>query len=129
MIAYRIQDKARDLGDLLDPEQQYSFPMDGEDDEMVRHGVSGCESLPELAAYLATHAIVAEEPVLVVVEGPESEDVPCDADEGEVLVLPEHVAVVADDEGFFDVVSDLVDMAWESGAGYRSLLDVAEERM
>lgn len=36
MITYRMQDKNRSLDDLLDPEQQYSFPMNG-DDEAVRH--------------------------------------------------------------------------------------------
>lgn len=27
MIAYRMQDESRDLAELLDPEQQYSYPM------------------------------------------------------------------------------------------------------
>ena len=87
ITAYRIQSASRDITDLLDPEQQYSFPMDG-DDEMVRHGVSGCASLADLAAYVACYAIEAPVPVLVRITGPASEDTPCDEEDGEVLVLP-----------------------------------------
>ena len=68
VIAYRMQDAGRPLADLLDVEQQYSFPMSN-DDEKVRHGVSGCESLAGLAAYIACHAIEADMPMIVVIEG------------------------------------------------------------
>lgn len=46
MIAYRIQDKARGVEYLLDPETQYSWPM-SDDESLVRHGVSGCETIDE----------------------------------------------------------------------------------
>lgn len=75
MIAYRIQDKRRGTEYLLDPETQYSWPMDY-DESKARHGMSGCETIVELAAYWATHSVEATDPVLVRVEGPESEDTP-----------------------------------------------------
>ena len=31
MIGYRIQDRARGVAELLDPEQQWSFPASGDD--------------------------------------------------------------------------------------------------
>ena len=51
MIAFRIQDRKRGTEYLLDPETQYSWPMDY-DESKVRHGVSGCKTIEELAAYL-----------------------------------------------------------------------------
>lgn len=125
--AYRIQSAVRPVEDLLDPEQQYSFPMD-EDDGMVRHGVSGCLTLPDLAAYIATHAIEAPAPVLVRIAGPVSEDTPCDEDDGEVLLLPTSAAVITDDSAFFDLVSDLADMHLEQGLSCALLRDIAAER-
>lgn len=56
MIAYRIQGKHRGTEYLLDPETQYSWPTDY-DESKVRHGVSGCETIEELTAYWATHAV------------------------------------------------------------------------
>lgn len=95
MIAYRIQDKSRGVEYLLDPETQYSWPMDY-DESKVRHGVSGCKTIEELAAYWATHSVDATDPVLVRVEGPQSEDTPLDEEFGEVLVLPENAEVIED---------------------------------
>lgn len=76
MIAFRIQDRKRGTEYLLNPETQYSCPM-SVDDSLVRHGVSGCETIEELAAYWATHAVDVTDTVLVRVEGPQSEDTPC----------------------------------------------------
>lgn len=126
--AYRLQDAARPLADLLDPEQQYSFPMSGNDD-LVRHGVSGCLTLADLAAYIATHAIEADMPVVVKIEGPESEDAPLDADDGEVLILPVRAERVADDGAFFDLVGDLVDLHWEEGLDCDAPREIAAERI
>lgn len=128
VTAYRIQSASRDINDLLDPEQQYSFPMD-EDDEMVRHGVSGCATLSDLAAYIACYAIEAPAPVLIRIIGPASEDTPCDEEDGEVLVLPTHAEVVEDDAEFFDLVSDLVDMHYGQGLGCGALREIAAERI
>lgn len=128
--AYRIQSADRPIEDLLDPEQQYSFPMD-EDDEMVRHGVSGCLTPADLAAYTATHAISsgAGGPVLVRITGPLSGDTPCDEEDGEVLLLPTAAEVVEDDEELFELVSDLVDLHHEQGLDCAALREVAAERL
>lgn len=127
MITYRMQDQSRSLSDLLDPEQQHSFPMGGQD-EAVRHGVSGMASIPELAAYLAVMAIEADKPVLVRIDGPLSGDTPCDEAMGEYLTLPESAEVIDDDESFFALVSDLVDMHWEQGVEFDELRSIADDR-
>ena len=126
ITGYRMQCASRDIAALLDPEQQYSFPM-GNQDELVRHGVSCIADLPELAAYLAVMAIEAGTPTLVKVAGPLSEDAPLDADMGEMLILPETAEVVEVD-GFFDLVSDLVDLHWEQGHDFRALCSIANDR-
>lgn len=107
MIAYRIQDRKRGVEYLLDPETQYSWPMN-DDESLVRHGVSGCETIEELAAYWALEAVYATEPVLVRIEGPQSEDEPLRAHWGEVLVLPETAEVIGDSP-VWDLISYLVD--------------------
>lgn len=111
MIAYRIQDKHRGTEYLLDPETQYSWPSD-EDESKVRHGVSGCETIAELAAYWATHSVAATDPVLVRVEGPQSEDTPLDEEFGEVLVLPE-TAEVIEGSPVWTLISYLIDLVDE----------------
>lgn len=125
MIAYRIQDKSREVADLTVADNQWSYPMGGADEE-VRRGVSGCRTLAELAAYVATSGIDAGAPVLVKIEGPKSSDRPVDAASGEVLILPETAEVIDDDEEFFEVVGDLVDMFY-SGSDFDEVLEAAEE--
>lgn len=126
MIAFRIQDRKRGVEYLLDPETQYSWPMSG-DESLVRHGVSGCETIEELAAYWATHAVEASVPVLVRVEGPQSEDTPNDEEFGEVLVLPE-IAEVIEDSPVFELISYLVDCRDEDYTlTYDQLVEKAEE--
>lgn len=127
MIAYRIQDKNREVAYLTVSENQYSYPMSGTDEE-VRRGVSGCRTLAELAAYVATSGIDAGSPVLVKIEGPKSPDRPVDASFGEVLILPETAEVIDDDEEFFEVVGELVDMFY-SGADFDDVLEAAEDRI
>lgn len=116
MITYRMQDKDRSLDALLDPEQQYSFPMNG-DDEAVRHGVSGMDEIHYLAAYISVMAIEANTPALVRIEGPESEDTPCDEWMGERLTLPETAELVDAEttHRFLVLVGDLVDWQYETG--------------
>ena len=126
MIAYRIQDKSRGVEYLLDPETQYSWPSD-EDERKVRHGVSGCETIEKLAAYWATHAVDATDPVLVRVEGPQSEDTPLDWEFGEVLVLPE-TAEVIEDTTVWTLISYLIDLYGEDYTlTYDQLVEKAEE--
>lgn len=111
MIAYRIQDRKRGTEYLLNPETQYSWPM-SDDESLVRHGVSGCETIEELAAYWSLEAVYATEPVLVRIEGPQSEDEPLRAHWGEVLVLPE-TAEVIEGSPVWDLISYLVDRVEE----------------
>ena len=126
MIAYRIQDRERGVEYLLDPETQYSWPMDY-DESKVRHGVSGCETIEELAAYWATHYVEASVPVLVCVEGPQSEDTPLDEEFGEVLVLPE-TAEVIEHTPVFELISYLLDLYDEDYTlTYDQLVEKAEE--
>ena len=128
MIAYRIQDKSRGVEYLLDPETQYSWPMDY-DESKVRHGVSGCESIAELAAYWATHSVEATDPVLVRVEGPQSEDTPLDWEFGEVLVLPE-TAEVIEDTRVGPLISYLIDLVDEDYTlTYDQLVEMGAERL
>ena len=126
MIAYRIQDKNRGVEYLLDPETQYSWPSSN-DESLVRHGVSGCETVVELAAYWTTHAVDATDPVLVRVEGPQSDDQPLDEEFGEVLVLPE-TAEVIEDATVFELISYLIDLYEEDYTlTYDQLVEKAEE--
>jgi hypothetical protein len=126
MIAFRIQDKSRGVEHLLDPKTQYSWPKDY-DESKVRHGVSGCESIAELAAYWATHSVDATDPVLVRVEGPQSEDTPLDEEFGEVLVLPE-TAEVIEDTPVWTLIRYLIDLVDEDYTlTYDQLVEMAEK--
>lgn len=126
MIAYRIQDKNRGVEYLLNPETQYSWPRDY-DESKIRHGVSGCETIAELAAYWATHSVDTYDPVLVRVEGPQSEDLPLDEEFGEVLVLPE-TAEVIEDTCVWPLISYLIDLYDEDYTlTYGQLVELAEE--
>ena len=126
MIAYRIQDKSRGVEYLIDPETQYSWPMDY-DESKVRHGVSGCETIVELAAYWATHSVEATDPVLVRVEGPQSDDTPLDWEFGEVLVLPE-TAEVIEDTPVWPLISYLIDRVKEDYTlTYDQLVEIGAE--
>lgn len=128
MIAYRIQDRKRGVEYLLDPETQYSWPSNN-DESLVRHGVSGCETIEELAAYWATHAVDATDPVLVRVEGPQSEDTPLDEEFGEVLVLPE-TAEVIEDSPVWTLISYLIDRVEEDYTlTYDQLVEIGAERL
>ena len=126
MIAFRIQGRKRGVEYLLDPETQYSWPMDY-DESKVRHGVSGCKTIEELAAYWATHAVDATDPVLVRVEGPQSEDIPLDEEFGEVLVLPE-TAEVIEDTPVWTLISYLIDQVDEDYTlTYDQLVEIGAE--
>lgn len=88
---FRVQDGDRDLTQLLDPEQVSSYwGRAGLD----REGVSVCESIKDLAAYLAGTGIPYGLPgwVLVELEGEEIEGADAvDAADGEVLIRPSRV--------------------------------------
>lgn len=130
MKAYRFQDKNRSIDALLNPEQQYSYSWDLslEETDAVRHGISACESLADLAAYVACSALQANIPGLIVLEGTESEDAPLDADQGEVLVLPTAAswADEATEIRFFDAVGELADMFY-GGQPFEAVREAAQD--
>lgn len=131
MISYRFQDMDRDLDYLLDPQRQYSYPWDLslEDTDAVRHGISACASLSDLAAYVATTAIQATSPGVCVLEGPESEDEPLDGDRGEILVLPTAARWIEGEleERFFKAVDALFGLYWLEGWTWDQLREYARE--
>jgi len=111
---YRIQTADRDVTDLLDPEQQVSYSWTS--DEESRVGVSVCESLESLAAYLASEPgsgipFGAGEWVIVELTADrESYDTPMDAAYGEHLVHPVAITSVAPlDDAFFDMIGAAYD--------------------
>lgn len=130
MKAYRFQDKNRSIDALLDAEQQYSYSWDLslEETDAVRHGISACESLADLAAYVACSALQATDPGVVILEGTESEDTPLDADQGEVLVLPTAARWADEDTEtrFFDAVGELADMFY-SGQSFEAVREAAQD--
>lgn len=127
IIAYRVQDQRFGIGDLLDPERM-SFAMSG-DDELARHGVSCMEDLPGLAAYIAVMGIEATVPALVRVTGVLSEDTPVDEEYGEVLLIASDAEIVTDDDAFFSLVGDLVDLYYERGLSFEDLREIASDRI
>ena len=127
ITAYRVQDQRFGIGDLLDPER-VSLAMSG-DDELARHGVSCMEDLPSLAAYIAVMGIEASVPALVRVTGVLSEDTPVDEAYGEVLLVASDAEVVTDDDAFFSLVGDLVDLHYEQGVDFESLREIASDRI
>lgn len=107
---YRIQNADRDAQALLDPEQQWSYSYNGQDED-TRHGISACDSLESLADYIAASGVEIDPHHSVIVElaGPLSDDEPVDA--GEYLVLPDTIVTVtdADEAGFFALVDAAYD--------------------
>lgn len=96
---FRIQAADRDVNELLDPGHQFSSAL-SHDPSHTREGVSVCESLDELAEYLASSlgngigARVREDWVIVELEGEEIlEAAPLDP-EYETLVRPTAIVAV-----------------------------------
>lgn len=127
IIAYRVQDQRFGIGDLLD-EDRMSLAMSG-DDELARRGVSCMEDLPSLAAYIAVMGIEATVPVLVRVTGVLSEDTPVDEAYGEILLIASSAEIITDDDTFFSLVGDLVDLYYEKGLGFEDLREIASDRI
>lgn len=127
IIAYRVQDQRFGIGDLLN-EDRMSLAMSG-DDELARRGVSCMEDLPSLAAYIAVMGIEATVPALVRVTGVLSEDTPVDEEYGEILLIASDAEIVTDDDAFFSLVGDLVDLYYEKGLGFEDLREIASDRI
>lgn len=94
---FRAQTADRDTADLIDPAQgQVSYSWHGPE-SYDRPGVSACESLDALVAYLAQSGIPigVGEWVIVEMEADEIDGAdPMDADCGEVLVYPTAIVSV-----------------------------------
>ena len=127
IIAYRVQDQRFGIGNLLDADRM-SFAMSG-DDELARRGVSCMEVLPSLAAYIAVMGIESTVPALVRVTGVLSEDTPVDEEYGEVLLIASDAEIVTDDDAFFSLVGDLVDLYYEQGLSFEDLREIASDRI
>ena len=110
---FRIQTADRDVNDLLNPEFQISENWNNIE-SYTRSGVSVCDSLENLAAYLAQSGIPfgAGEWVIVELDGDISDDTPCDAEYGELLIHPtEIVSVRPLDDDMFDLIGAAYDAA------------------
>jgi hypothetical protein len=91
---YRIQPADRNVDALLDPEMQWSYSWCDADD--VRHGISVCDSVDELAAYIAQTGIEWDPTwVLVEIDGTTSDETDQDAHLGARLVIPDEILSVA----------------------------------
>jgi hypothetical protein len=86
---FRIQTADRDVSGLLDPAQQTSEAWNGQE-SLIRHGVSVCDSLEDLADYLIADGsgipYGSGEWVVVELTGTLSTDTALDA--GETLIIP-----------------------------------------
>lgn len=114
MSYFRVQTADRDVNDLLDPEFQHSHHWNNiESERYVQTGISVCETIEDLAAYLAVSGIPignGDEWVLVEIDGYESDDQPYDADSGELLVHPtEIIGVYEMTDEFYEMISDAYD--------------------
>lgn len=106
---YRIQSAGRDVADLLTAEGQTSTNWCDADD--VRQGVSVCESIEELAAYLVTTGIPFGEGEWVLVEL-EGDFIGYCADD-QPLVIPTSITSVQtlDDADFWTALDAAYDQA------------------
>lgn len=111
---YRIQTADRDVNNLLVAEHQTSEAWNG-NESATRSGVSVCDSLESLAAYLAGAGsgipYGAGEWVIVEVAADSlSADEPCDAEDGEYLVYPtEILSVTPMGDDFFEMIGAAYD--------------------
>ena len=104
---YRIHSGDRDHAGICDKAQwesrQYGterFIEDTETGELVediRYGVSACESIEDLASYVAQSGIEVSDPVIVAFEADLADDEDHDADLGAVLTFPRRIIGVYDE--------------------------------
>ena len=131
MISYRFQDMDRDLDYLLDPQRQYSYPWDLslEDTDAVRHGISACASLSDLAAYVASDAVKPIHSRPCILQGSKSSDEGIYSSWGEILVAPTSARWLDAEleERFFKAVDALFDLYWLEGWTWDQLREYARE--
>jgi len=114
MSFYRIQTADRDVTALLETDQQFSTKWGNMHESLP--GVSVCESLEELAGYLAGAGsgipFGTGDWVIVELEGTRTRIQAHDAEAGEVLIVPTRIVSVAPmGEEFFDMIGAAYDAA------------------
>lgn len=93
MIFFRINQPGDAPERILNPEDQISHSWNNEED--VRHGVSACESVEELATYLAQVGIPFDDNcTLIEFEGTYAAEDDHDAHLGAVLTIPTRIVSV-----------------------------------
>lgn len=103
MSYYRIQDSYYGTDDLLSGDYE-STSMNYMD---IRHGVSCCDSLEQLAAYIATSGVeIGDDPIIIELDGYPSEEEPLEPGR-ESLIEPTAILSIsspAEPGGFYDLV-------------------------
>lgn len=95
---YRLHDNRRDHHSILNEANWQSASYGDAFGDDVRHGVSACESIEELAAYFAQTGIdVGASPVIVELEADQADDEDHDVALGAVLVFPRSIARIITD--------------------------------
>ena len=106
----RIQDRKYGTEGLFDTDR-LSWDM-GMCDDNARRGVSCCDDLEALLDYYVQAPIeIGDDPVIITMEGVESDDEPLDAELGERLIHPTRIVsiVSAETAGFFDGINARLD--------------------
>lgn len=92
MSYYRVQSPTRNPQDLLNPDHQTSTSYAN---DTTRPGVSVCESLEDLAHYLAFTGIMQNDWVVIELDGTEADERDEDHNLGAILVHPTEIISVA----------------------------------
>ena len=103
----RIQDRKYGTEGLFDADR-LSWDM-GMCDNNARHGVSCCDDLEALLDYYVQAPIeIGDDPVIITMEGVESDDEPLDAELGERLIHPTRIISIVSAEavGFYDGINE-----------------------
>lgn len=103
----RIQDRQYGTDSLFDPDR-ISWGM-GMTETSGRNGTSCCTDLEALMDYYVQAPIeIGADPVIIVMEGIESDDTPLDAHLGERLIHVTRIVEILDAEtaGFFDGINE-----------------------
>ncbi|NMM91342.1 hypothetical protein B2J88_44775 [Rhodococcus sp. SRB_17] len=109
MSFFRVQSAGADPAALLSPDMQVSESYCS---GTVRAGISVCDSLEELAAYLAGSGVPFDATSIVVeLDGPDSDDTDEDSHLGARLIMPTSIVSVTP---ITDSLLDLIDSAYDA---------------
>ena len=106
----RIQDSKWGTDGLFDADR-LSWDM-GMCEDNARHGVSCCDDLEALLDYYVQCPIeIGDDPVIITMEGRETNDQPLDAQYGERLITPTRIVSIesAEAAGFFAGINARLD--------------------